>query len=471
VERGGDATTTEGQAPGTAGGTVLAIQATVPGDRGAPARADLAGHATGDELSIPPVLVYEGASEPVIIADSLDRIVAPRIDGLGSRIAQAWSAQRLNLLGADLPEPHPKLLARRDVRERVEALAPFFAQGSSVWPIVAADSLYWVLDLYSSVPDTYPLSQHFTIAHEERSYFQHAATAFVHAYTGRIILAADSTRDPIAETWVRRFPQLFVSWASVPPSLASQAPPATDGGLATAAAFAAAGAHVVSPAGDPVVAAQHVALVDNADTVLATGQPPCVAVRVMDGVVCTWSVPLVDARDRVTGVVMATGGTRRAVVWVPLDSTAPRWPTALDRLQRAADSGTGRREGPVARGRLRSAVVGDRLALVQPQYAWRPEDPPSLLGVTVLIGDSTRTGTTLAAALGVADTVLVGRGHGTAGPGTQAEWRTHIEALYDTMEAALRRGDLTSFGVAFGELGRLLGRPDTRAPLTPVPAK
>jgi len=472
VERGGDATTTEGQAPGTAGGTVLAVQATVPGDRGAPARADVEGHATGDELSIPPVLVYEGASDPVIIADSLDRIVAPRIDGLGARIAQAWSAQRLNLLGADLPEPHPKLLTRRDVRERVEALAPFFAQGSSVWPIVAADSLYWVIDLYSSVPDTYPLSQHFTIAHEERSYFQHAATAFVHAYTGRVILAADSTRDPIAETWVRRFPQLFVSWASVPPALASQAPPPTDGGLATAAAFAAAGAHVVSPAGDPVVVAQHVALVDNADTVLATGQPPCVAARLVDGVVCTWSVPLVDARDRVTGVVMATGGARRTLLWMPLDSTAPRWPTALDRLQRAADSGTGRREGPVAHGRVRSAVVGNRLALVQPQYAWRPEDPPSLLGVTVLIGDSTRTGTTIAAALGVADTVLTGHSHGTGGPGTQAEFHARIEALYDTMQAALRRGDLTGFGVAFGELGRLLGRAaDTRSPVVPMPAK
>ena len=467
VQRGGDATTTEGQAPGTAGGTVLTIQATAPGDRGAPERTDAQGHAGGDELSIPPVLVYEDAAEPVIIADSLDRIMAPPIDGLGARIAQAWSAQRLNLLGADLPEPHPKLLARRDVRDRVQALAPFFAQGATVWPIVAADSLYWVLDLYSAVSDTYPLSQHFTIAHEERSYFQHAATAYVHAYTGRIILVADAERDPIAETWVRRFPQLFVAASAVPSALITQAPPSIDGALAAAAAFAAAGARIVTSPGDPIVPAEHVALVDNADTVLATGEPPCVASRVAGGVACTWSVPLVDARDRVTGLVVATGGVRRAMLWVPLDSMAPRWPAALDRLQRAADSGASRREGPVARGRVRSAVVGDRLVLVQPQYAWRSDDPPALLSVSVLIGDSARTGATIAAALGVADTIRDGRGRGTGDTAPQPEFRAHVAALYDAMQAALRRGDLSAFGAAFAELGRVLGRAPSRRATTP----
>jgi hypothetical protein len=467
VERGGDATTTEGQVPGTAGGTVLAVQATAPGERGAPARTDVQGRLGGDELSIPPVLVYQGASEPVIIADSLDRIVAPRIDGLGARIAQAWSAQRLNLLGADLPEPHPKLLARRDVRDRVAALVPFFAAGATVWPIVAVDSLYWVLDLYSSVPDTYPLSQHFMIAREERSYFQHAATAFVHAYSGRTILVADSVRDPIAETWVRRFPQLFVSWAAVPAALAAQAPPATDGGLATAEAFAAAGGFVAPPVGEPIAAAHHVALTDNADTVLATGEPPCVAPRLADGIACTWSVPLVDARDRVTGLVTATGGPRRQFLWVPVDSTAPRWSTALDRLQRVSDSAAGRREGPVAHGRVRSTAVGNQLVLVQTQYAWRSDDPPALLGVTVLIGDSARSGATIAAAIGLADSSFASHGRGTGAPAGPIDFHLRVGALYDSMQAALRRGDLAGFGGAFAELGRVLGR---NHDVRPVPA-
>jgi hypothetical protein len=57
-------------------------------------------------------------------------------------------------------------------------------------------------------------------------------------------------------------------------------------------------------------------------------------------------------------------------------------------------------------------------------------------------------------------------------PGTPDQFHARIDALYDTMQAALRRGDLTGFGVAFGALGRLLGRPpDARAPATPAPAR
>jgi hypothetical protein len=40
------------------------------------------------------------------------------------------------------------------------------------------------------------------------------------------------------------------------------------------------------------------------------------------------------------------------------------------------------------------------------------------------------------------------------------------------MQSALRRGDLTAFGAAFGTLGRLLGHPsDAHAPSTPGTTK
>ena len=460
----------EGQPTGVADGVVMPVRATSLEDRGQAARTDLQGLRGVEEIAIPPVLIYEGATEPLTVADSLDRIVAPRFDGLGARLAQAWSAQRLSLLAEDLPEPHPKLVAHRDVRERVHELIPFFAQGSTVWPLVTADSLYWVVDLYSSVPDTYPLSQHFTVAREDRSYFQHAATAIVHAYTGRVVVVADSARDPIADTWMRRFPSLFVPWASVPSALATQTPAAVDGGLATAYAFAAAGggSRLGFVSGDSAPPARRLALVDNADTVLASGQPPCVAPR-QSGGACIWSVPVIDAADRVTGLVTAVGGLHRALVWTPLDSSGPRWPAALDRLQRTGDSAAGRRDGPVARGRVRAVLVGSRLALVQPQYAWRADAPPTVLSIAVVVGDSSAAGPTLADALGIADTAVTSRKLPPPNPPSVSEFRARLGALYDAMQAALRRGDLTAFGAAYAELGRLLGRTgDTRRPPPPT---
>jgi len=430
---------------------LLPARATSVDDHGSPERTDLNGRPGSDEVPIPPVLVYAGASNPLIVPDSADRIAGPRMDGVVARLAAAWSAQRLNWLGIQLPEPHPKLVDLRDVSERVRAIAPFFTQGTLIWPALSADSLYWVVDLYAAA-DLYPLSEHFILAGEPRSYFQHAATAFVHAYTGRVLLVADTARDALADTWVREFPSLFSSWSSLPPGLAAAAPPPTDAQVATADAFAAVGARLSERAG--VAAPQQLATGDNADSLMASGEPPCVAMRA-DSAACATTVPLMDVTDRITGLVIATGGQQRALFWVPLDSTAPHWTASLTRLRQAGDSAlAGRRDASMARGRVRAVLIGNRLALVQPQYAWRSDAPKTLLVVTALVADSVLTGPTLAQAVG-SDTTSLPSTQGTGGAGGNA-FRARVTALYDSMQVALKRGDLTAFSAAYGELGRLL---------------
>jgi hypothetical protein len=72
-------------------------------------------------------------------------------------------------------------------------------------PMFHADTLYWKLELYSA-SSNYPLSQHFVLAGEERSYFRHAGTALVNGRTGRVMIAADPNPDPIYEAWAAAFP-------------------------------------------------------------------------------------------------------------------------------------------------------------------------------------------------------------------------------------------------------------------------
>ena len=93
----------------------------------------------------------------------------------------------------------------RDLRTRIRAVAPIFAQGSMVEPMFHADTLYWKLELYTA-SSNYPLSQRFVLAGEERSYFRHAATALANARTARVTIAADPTPDPIALAWMTSFP-------------------------------------------------------------------------------------------------------------------------------------------------------------------------------------------------------------------------------------------------------------------------
>ncbi len=169
-----------------------------------PALDSVSSNATGQQLPRQDSLVYPGARGLVVVSDPQLDLAGPRLgDGL-SRLAYAWAYQSFDLLSDSVPR-RARLIAVRDVRNRVHQLAPIFTQGSMVEPMFHADTLYWKLELYSA-SSNYPLSQHFVLAGEERSYFLHAATALVNARTARVMIAADPAPDPIAQAWMTAFP-------------------------------------------------------------------------------------------------------------------------------------------------------------------------------------------------------------------------------------------------------------------------
>jgi uncharacterized membrane protein (UPF0182 family) len=149
-------------------------------------------------------LVYPGAHGIVVVAEPQLDVAGQRLGEGLSRLGYAWAYQSLALL-SDSVARRARLVSVRDVRARVKALAPVFAQGSMVEPLFHADTLYWKLELYSA-SSNYPLSEHYVLAGEERSYFRHAATALVNARTARVMMAADPAPDPIAEAWMTAFP-------------------------------------------------------------------------------------------------------------------------------------------------------------------------------------------------------------------------------------------------------------------------
>jgi hypothetical protein len=164
----------------------------------------VAANVRGRQLPSQDSLVYPGARGLVVVAD-------PQLDVAGQRLGQglarlgfAWAYQSLDLLSDSIPR-RARLITVRDVRSRIRTLAPIFAQGSTVAPMFHADTLYWTLELYSA-SSNYPLSQHYVLAGEERSYFKHAATALVNARTARVMIAADPSPDPISLAWITSFP-------------------------------------------------------------------------------------------------------------------------------------------------------------------------------------------------------------------------------------------------------------------------
>ena len=160
--------------------------------------------AAGQQLLRQDSLAYPGARGLVVVSDAQLDVAGPRLgDGL-SRLGYVWAYQSFDLLSDSIPR-RARLITVRDVRSRVHQLAPIFAHGSMVEAMFHADTLYWKIELYSA-SSNYPLSQHFVLAGEDRSYFRHASTALVNARTARVMIAADPEPDPISQAWTTAFP-------------------------------------------------------------------------------------------------------------------------------------------------------------------------------------------------------------------------------------------------------------------------
>jgi uncharacterized membrane protein (UPF0182 family) len=418
--------------------TVARVLATDADDRGNPVRVPGIDASASDDYPLDAPLVFPGASMFTIIADSLNHASAVPLEPLVSRVASAWALQNLSILSRDLPQPRPALIAHRDVRDRIDRIAPFFAQGRNIQPLLVGDSLYWALDLYS-VSSTYPLSRHVTMAGEERSYLRHAAMAVVQASTGDISIVPDSVLDPVASSWFHRLPSIVNTWAALPSGIRTLLSPPIDGLYAQAGAFGRYGNRTDS---DPP---RHVPTLDGADTSLSTADLP----MFLPGAKSTaLTLPLVDDTDRLRGLLIGTGGASRTTVWYPLASPGPRWSAVIDRLRSVDSAGSAAREGPLAHGHIRAIPVRSGIGFVQPTYRWRPASIPTLNRIGLLVGDTTRSvspGTALSAGLTRA-----------SDSSARAILAGSASALYAAMRDALRRGDWAAFGRAFDGLGRAL---------------
>jgi uncharacterized membrane protein (UPF0182 family) len=384
-----------------------------------------------------PAVIHDTTAPPITVPDPDRRIAGTELRGRLSRLAYAWALQESRLLWGDLPGPRPVLVVRRGVRDRVRALAPFFAQGAVVAPLVVADSLYWAVDLYSA-SRYYPLSDPMTLAGQELTYLRHAAVALVDAATGRVQLVTDTVLDPIAATWRRRFPRLFTGWSTVSADLRDQLQPGTDGLAARAIAFAryADGGRTPAVRRVPPDYGADTALADSR-LVFAIGRPRSIAT----------GVPLLDEAGHVAGVLVAIGGPRARTRWYPARGARARWAAVLAQL-RPTDSRTPR-DAALARGPVRTIPAYGALVFVQPAYAWHLEGAPRLVRTSLLIGDTVRTAPTLQQ--------LVGGRHGAASR-APSDLRATLLRLYDAMRRAAQEGDWTAFGRAFDSIGTVLGR-------------
>ncbi|MEP0919745.1 UPF0182 family protein [Leptolyngbya sp. DQ-M1] len=125
--------------------------------------------------------------------------------------------------------PETKVLFRRNINQRIRAIAPFLSYDRDPY-LVAADTtskapgqkpspnqnyLYWIIDAYTT-SNRYPYSEPTT---DKVNYIRNSVKAVVNAYNGSVNFYVADNTDPIIQTWSKIFPSLFKPLSAMPETL------------------------------------------------------------------------------------------------------------------------------------------------------------------------------------------------------------------------------------------------------------
>jgi len=112
-----------------------------------------------------------------------------------------------------------RLLMRRNIRDRVAALAPFLAYDPDPYIVLDDDGrLSWIMDAYT-VSDSYPYSSHYHLGNDLINYMRNSVKVVIDAYDGTTTFYVFDTDDPIIAAYRRIFPSLFKDASTMPAGL------------------------------------------------------------------------------------------------------------------------------------------------------------------------------------------------------------------------------------------------------------
>jgi uncharacterized protein len=116
-----------------------------------------------------------------------------------------------------------KVLYVRDVKDRVEKLAPFLDFDADPYPVVTGGRVVWVLDAYTTT-SRYPYAQKVSgpsdtgLSHNF-NYVRNSVKATVDAYDGTVRFYVIDPKDPLIRSYRKAFPDLFTDFDRMPTDL------------------------------------------------------------------------------------------------------------------------------------------------------------------------------------------------------------------------------------------------------------
>jgi len=192
------------------------------------------------KLTRPEIYYGEVVHEPVFVRTAQEEFNYPsgsdnvhsRYEGKGGipvssfliRLAAAISRTDPNILLTGYLTGESRMMIRRTVSDRLEALASFITWDADPYLVVTGDGrLVWMVDGYTS-SDAHPYARSVGVRGlGQVNYIRNSVKATVDAYDGETRLYIFEPSDPIIRAYSSLFPKLFHPASEMPPSVRAHA--------------------------------------------------------------------------------------------------------------------------------------------------------------------------------------------------------------------------------------------------------
>lgn len=136
--------------------------------------------------------------------------------GFLRRAAYALKFADSNLLISGQIQSESRIIYVRDIRDRVETLAPFLDYDADPYPAIVDGQVVWILDAYTTT-NRYPYSQRAATREvstesgllKNFNYVRNSVKAVVDAFDGSVTFYVIDDTDPLVRSYVNQFPDLF----------------------------------------------------------------------------------------------------------------------------------------------------------------------------------------------------------------------------------------------------------------------
>ena len=139
------------------------------------------------------------------------------VDSIWKKLLFSWHQMDVSIAISDYITPESRLQLWRNIKERIQKLAPFLQLDKDPYPVISDGSIYWIQDAYTVSTD-FPYSESIQ---GNINYIRNSVKIVVDAYNGNVVFYTTKIDDPVLRVYQRALPRMFKSDEEMTESLRS----------------------------------------------------------------------------------------------------------------------------------------------------------------------------------------------------------------------------------------------------------